>query len=340
MQGQIISHYKLLECIGQGGMGIVYKAEDIRLKRPVALKFLTPELLQSESEKRRFLQEARAAATLEHPNICTVHEIDEVGGQVFISLAYVEGETLKDKIEKGPLPSEEVVDIALQIAEGLREAHEKGIVHRDLKSANIMVTPRGQVKIMDFGLAQVDGKATVTSEGKSLGTPAYMSPEQIRRERVDHRSDIWSLGVVLYEMLTGALPFQGANEHEMMYAILMDDLPQPLPVPPQWAPIISRCLQKQAEKRYPSVEALLDDLQKLKKIQERKFEKRTRFFLATIAIILGVILATLFLLFHPFRGGTGTERIPVVVADVTNETDEAALNSLSGMLITALEPSR
>ena len=212
MIGQTISHYKITEKLGEGGMGVVYKAEDIKLKRPVALKFLAPHLLRDDEGRKRFIREAQAAAALDHPNICTVYEIAEVNGRTFIVMAFLEGEGLDKKIEGGPLTLKDALDIAIQTAQGLQAAHEKKIVHRDVKSANVMVTEEGQVRVMDFGLAQLADRTRLTETGARLGTPAYMSPEQTRGEPVDQRTDIWSLGVVLYEMVTGQLPFKGDVE--------------------------------------------------------------------------------------------------------------------------------
>jgi serine/threonine protein kinase len=199
MIGQTISHYKIIEKLGGGGMGVVYKAEDTKLKRMVALKFLPPDLTRDDEAKERFVHEAQAASALDHPNICTIHEIDETDdGQIFICMAYYEGETLKKKIERGPLPFDQTLDLAMQIAQGLARAHEAGITHRDIKPANIMITTRGEVKIVDFGLAKLVGQTRLTKTGTTMGTVAYMSPKQAQGIDADHRSDIWSLGVVLY----------------------------------------------------------------------------------------------------------------------------------------------
>lgn len=198
MVGKTISHYKILDKLGEGGMGVVYKAEDTKLRRTVALKFLRSEAVESGELKTRFLHEAETAAKLDHPNICTVYEIDEAEGHTFIAMACVEGESLQQKVATRPLPLEQALEIALQIGQGLQAAHRKEIVHRDIKSANVMVTPEGQVKIMDFGLAHLGGHTRITRTGVTLGTPAYMSPEQVRGQQIDHRSDTWSLGVVLY----------------------------------------------------------------------------------------------------------------------------------------------
>ena len=213
MTGQTISHYEILEKLGEGGMGVVYKAVDKRLDRTVALKFLASHLVSNDESRRRFIREAKAAAALQHPNICTVYEIDEVNGQTFIAMAYLDGQELSQEIEAGPLKVERLLDLAEQVARGLQEAHGKGVVHRDIKPANIMVTTQGQAVLMDFGLAQlVHGGSKLTKEGTSVGTSAYMSPEQTTGEPIDLRTDVWALGVVLYEMATGQVPFQGHYE--------------------------------------------------------------------------------------------------------------------------------
>jgi serine/threonine protein kinase/dienelactone hydrolase len=247
-------------------MGIVYKAEDTKLKRSVALKFLPPELIQNEEIRERFVLEAQTAAALSHPNICTIHEIDEEEGKSFIAMEYVEGQSLKDRIGEGPLGIDEVLDIAIQVAEGLEEAHKKGIIHRDIKSANIMVTEKGQAKVMDFGLAKVKGATLLTREGTTLGTVAYMSPEQARGEEVDHRSDIWSLGIVLYEMLSGQLPFKGDREASILYSVVHEE-PKPLKeikrgLPLELQQIINRALKKRPESRYSSAAEIIKDLRK------------------------------------------------------------------------------
>ncbi len=221
MIGKSISHYKILEKIGGGGMGVVYKAQDLKLDRFVALKFLPPHLTSSNDEKQRFIHEAKAASALQHSNIYTIHEIDETeDGQIFICMDYYEGETLDKRIKEKPLPIEEATDIAIQIAQGLAKAHEKEIVHRDIKPANIMLTADGVIKILDFGLAKLSKQTKLTKEGTTLGTIAYMSPEQTRGDAVDARSDIWSLGIILYEMITGQLPFKGDYDQAVMYGII------------------------------------------------------------------------------------------------------------------------
>ena len=227
MIGQEISHYRIVEKLGEGGMGAVYKAEDTVLKRFVALKFLSAEALGSEEERARFLREAQAAAALDHPSICTVYEVGEAEGRIFLSMAYLEGETLRRRVEQQPIPVGDAIRLLIEVLEGLHEAHDLAIVHRDIKSSNIMVTKRGRAKIMDFGLAQLPGAARITQLGTTLGTAAYMSPEQAEGLVVDHRTDLWSVGVVLYEALTGTLPFRGDYIPALMYAIVHEE-PRPL----------------------------------------------------------------------------------------------------------------
>jgi len=268
MIGQTISHYKFLLKLGEGGMGVVYKAEDTKLHRFVALKFLHPELTRDEEAKARFIHEAQAAAALNHSHICTIYEIDEHDGQSFIAMEFVEGEGLKDRIQKGPLPIDDLVSLTIQIGEGLQKAHEKGIVHRDIKPANIMVTGDGVVKILDFGLARLGTQTKITKTDTTLGTAAYMSPEQASGKEVDRRSDIWSLGVMLYEMVTGTRPFTGEYEPAVVYSILHDD-PEPVTsrrsnVPMELERIVGKALTKEASGRYPHVEDMLVDLRALR----------------------------------------------------------------------------
>ena len=274
MIGKTISHYQIIEKIGEGGMGIVYKAKDTTLERTVAIKFLPRQTATQAEERQRFYIEAKAAAALNHPNIATTHAIEEVEDDVFIVMEYIEGQELKQKIDAGPLPVEDAIHIILQIANGLQEAHKKGIVHRDIKSANIMLTGSGQIKIMDFGLAKVRGGAQVTQIGTTLGTAAYMSPEQARGEDVDHRTDIWSLGVVLYEAIAGQLPFKGQYEQAVLYSILNED-PESITclrrgVPTELEAIMNKALAKSPNERYQQVDGMLIDLNVLGKELETK----------------------------------------------------------------------
>ena len=269
MIGRTISHYKILEKLGEGGMGVVYKAEDLKLQRPVALKFLPARALGDPEATERFLREARAAAALQHPNICTVHEIDEEEGQTFIVMAYIDGRELADEIAEGPLPIARALDLATQTAQGLLEAHNNGTVHRDVKPANIMVTSQGRAVVMDFGLAQLaSSKAKLTREGSTVGTSAYMSPEQMGGETVDRRTDIWALGVVFYEMLAGALPFRGEYEQAIQYSIVYE-APEPLRktrpnVPDDIEVVIEKVLAKKPDERYQGLGELIADLQAAK----------------------------------------------------------------------------
>ena len=260
----IAGKYRIIEEIGRGGMGIVYKAEDLKLKRCVALKFLPPNLMDSPELKERFLIEAQAAAALSHPNICVIHEVGEDKGQSFMAMEYVEGETLRDRIKKGPLEPGEAIGLVDQVAAGLEEAHGKGIIHRDVKSANIMVTAKGRVKVMDFGLAKLRGGSSLTKSQTTLGTIAYMSPEQARGEELDQRTDIWSLGVVLYELLSGKLPFRGDHDQMVIYSILHKEPDSLAKLRPGLAPeldlVINQALAKKPAERYKAMEEFREDL--------------------------------------------------------------------------------
>ena len=267
MIGQTISHYRILEKLGEGGMGVVYKAEDLKLKRTVALKFLPRGLEAHEPERARFLQEAQAAAALNHPNICTIHDIAAEGDQQFIVMEYVDGKTLRQMVPVQK--TQTAIDYAIQIGEALQEAHSKGIVHRDIKAENIMVNEKKQVKAMDFGLAKLKGSLKLTKTSSTVGTLAYMAPEQIQGGEVDARSDIFSFGVVLYEMLTGHLPFRGEHDAAIMYAIVNEE---PVPVQkhlpevsPELVHILDRALEKDPEDRYQSVHDMVIDLRRVKK---------------------------------------------------------------------------
>ena len=268
MIGKTISHYTILEKLGEGGMGVIYKAEDTKLKRIVALKFLPAEMTRDPEAKTRFIQEAQAASSLDHTNICTIHEIGEKDDeQMFIAMACYEGETLESKIRRGPVDVDEAIRIAVQVGEGLAKAHARGIVHRDIKPANIMVTHDGVAKILDFGLAKLVGRPTLTKTGSTVGTVAYMSPEQVQGGEVDHRTDIWSLGVVLYEMLAGTLPFKGEHEAALLYSIVHEEA-QPLSLlrpgtPASISSVIARMLQKNTASRYQTATELVTELKRV-----------------------------------------------------------------------------
>jgi len=263
--GNTLSHYKILAKLGEGGMGVIYRAEDLKLKRTVALKVLTESFTQDEESKRRFILEAQSASSLQHNNICTIHEIDETpDGQLFIAMDCYIGETLKQRIRRGTLSVQEITDIARQIAEGLKKAHENGIVHRDIKPANIFITNDGTVKILDFGLAKRRDQTRLTRGRTTFGTTDYMSPEQIKGEEADQRTDIWSLGIVLYEMLAGRPPFKADHEQAMVYLILNQD-PEDLrtlrrDIPEELLAIVEKSMAKEREDRYDDMAAVLGAL--------------------------------------------------------------------------------
>ena len=305
--GRTLGHYRIVEHLGGGGMGVVYRAEDTKLGREVALKFLPPEWSRDPAARERFLREARAASALEDSRICTVHDIDETDdGRLFIAMAFYEGETLKKRVERGRLPIGTAVEIAIQVAEGLERAHSADIVHRDIKPANLMLTRRDEVVIVDFGLAKLAGELSLTKSGSSLGTPHYMSPEQARGNRVDGRTDLWSLGVVLFEMLTGQRPFRGENNTAVARAIL-DDEPLPLAglrpeAPPELGAIVAKALEKEVDKRYQSAGEFLSDLKGLQdQLSERegvteaapsRVPTRRRPYLAPVLVAAALFIAT------------------------------------------------
>ncbi len=265
MIGKTILHYNILEKLGEGGMGVVYKAEDTKLHRQVALKFLPSSLTSDQDAKERFILEARAASALDHPNVCTIHEINETeDGQMFIAMACYEGMTLSDKIAKGQIPIDEIIDIAIQITSGLVKAHQQSIIHRDIKPANIVVTEDGLVKILDFGIAKLIKGSRLTREVLNIGTVAHISPEQIKGDKVDHRTDIWSFGVVMYEMIARQLPFKGEYDQAIIYSII-NEVPEPLTkirhyVSTTLDSVVMKALSKNPDERYQSADELLKEL--------------------------------------------------------------------------------
>jgi serine/threonine protein kinase/Flp pilus assembly protein TadD len=334
MIGTTISQYKILEKLGEGGMGIVYKAHDTTLDRVVALKFLPHYLTSDETEKERFYHEARAASALTHPNITTVYEIKEfedpatAGRQLYLAMEYIEGKTLKKLVEEDTTSIKEVLEIAIQVCDGLAAAAEKGVIHRDIKSDNIMVTPKGQVKIMDFGLAKLKGASKLTKTGSTLGTASYMSPEQTVGEKVDHRSDIFSFGVVLYELLTGRLPFRGEHHAAIAYSIVNED-PQPIArfnekVTPEIERIVLKALAKDKEERYQHIDDMLADLRRERKnleyaragyttrsgISQPVVMERPKKNLLKYLIPAGVVvvIALLLVIFNPFNFQISTQK--------------------------------
>ena len=360
MIGKTILHYKIIEKLGEGGMGVVYLAEDTRLDRNVAIKFLPKHVAANDETRRRFKVEAKAAAALNHPNIATIHAIETSGDETFIVMEYVDGKELKEVIENvgakhslqtsvlnqdelarnaSPLQHnlsiEDVIDIAIQIANGLQAAHEKGITHRDIKSSNIMLTGKGRVKIMDFGLAKVRGNPDLTKVGSTLGTAAYMSPEQFSGEAVDHRSDIWSFGVLLFNMLTGQMPFEGDYEQALMYSIMNQD-PASVTglrseVPMEIERIVKKALEKNPAERYQNVDEITADLtaikmtaatgkpnKSLEKLASAK--KKSPYLLGTVAVLLTLLV--LFAMY--FWSEKSSERGPIDSIAVL------PLNNLSG----------
>ena len=276
MIGTTVSHYKILEKLGEGGMGVVYKAQDTTLDRLVALKFLPDHVAVGSAELERFIQEAKAAAGLNHPNICTIYGIEESAGKNFIAMEFVDGQTLQEK--KSSLSMKQALDVGIQIAEGLAAAHEKGIVHRDIKPENIMFRKDGRVQIMDFGLAKLRGASRLTKEGSTVGTAGYMSPEQVQGQETDHRSDIFSLGVLLYEMLSGQPPFKGVHETAIAYEIVNVDSP-PMSsikseIPPELDAIILECLEKDPKERTQSASQVALALKRYRRESSRSRASR------------------------------------------------------------------
>ncbi len=332
MIGKQILHYKVVEELGRGGMGVVYKARDAKLKREVAIKFLPRQIAANEEERERFKIEAQAAAALNHPNIATIHNIEEHDGEMFIVMEYIEGQELREIVgayNHTPLPMDDVFSYATQIASGLQAAHEKGITHRDIKSSNIMVTDKGQVKIMDFGLAKVHGSAQFTKVGTTLGTTAYMSPEQARGEAVDHRTDIWAFGVVLYEMLTGAFPFRGDYEQAVIYSILNEKPELTDQIPPAFRKFLQKTLAKKPGERYQNAQALLADLRGLNaaptatltgSITGPALKGKILFAIAGIAVIA---ILTMFVLFMSGETTDTSDRKSIAVLPFENLSADA-----------------
>jgi serine/threonine protein kinase/tetratricopeptide (TPR) repeat protein len=334
MIGEIIAHYRILEKLGEGGMGVVYKAHDTKLKRDVALKFLPIQLTTDKTEMGSFFQEARAASAINHPNVCVIYDILDEFKSPFIVMEYIEGKTVRKKITEN-LPQlltlPEVIDYAIQIAEALQTAHQRGIIHRDIKSDNIMITSTGQIKVMDFGLAEIKGMTHVTKTLSSAGTVAFMSPEQIWGGKVDHRTDIWSMGVVWYELLTGQLPFQGEYEQEVIYSILKEE-PKSLKscregVPAPLEKMVNRALSKNPDQRHQKVSDILNDLISIGRTMEKTpvdfishkiynlLNKPVLFYSILLSLILIIVLSLYFIFLNP---STSNSKKAIVVLPFEN----------------------
>jgi tetratricopeptide (TPR) repeat protein/predicted Ser/Thr protein kinase len=355
MIGKTISHYKIIEKLGEGGMGVVYKAEDLKLGRMVALKFLPPEWTRNAAARARFFHEAQAAAALSHPNICTVFEIDEADGQIFIAMERIEGERLRDMIARGPMEVGEVLDVSSQIAEGLAAAHAKGIVHRDIKPGNVMLAPGGRPKIMDFGLAKSAGQTKLTRTGTTTGTVAYMSPEQSRGQDVDHRTDIWSFGAMLYKMLTGRRPFRGDRDQAVIHSILNDE-PDPITglrtgVPIELERIVRKAMAKRADERYQHVDDLIADLRSLRRELDSgtatvsvpaaaPAKKRSGAAVvwrwAIVAAVVVIALTMVWRVTHHRTAPADLDPRKIVVAVFENRTGDASLDPIGQMVADAI----
>jgi serine/threonine protein kinase/Flp pilus assembly protein TadD len=355
MIGKTVSHYRIVEKIGEGGMGEVYLAHDTELERKVALKFLPERVASDPDALARFKREAQAAAALNHQHVCTIHNIYETeDGQLFICMDFYEGGSLKDRVEGGAMDVDEAIKLSSQVADGLAAAHEAGIVHRDIKPANIQLTRKGEAVIADFGLAKLSGRTPVTKTGSTVGTAVYMSPEQVQGGDIDHRSDIWSLGVMLYQMLTGALPFEAGHDAAVAYSIVNTD-PAPLSVhradiPTDVQPVIDRCLAKNPADRYPSTALLTADLAALSPGASRRSAARTSPKRWAIPLALALIAVVALIVINPFKVNissqqdavAGDNTVAIMYFDNLAELDDPRRlgEIITNLLITNLSQSQ
>src|SRR4030065_1054179 len=315
MIDKIISHYKVISKLGEGGLGVLYLAEDLELNRKAVLKFLPPDMMNNPETNLRFKREAQSAGSLSHPNIVTIYDVGVHENKTFIAMEYVEGKTLRELIKSDELTLERITDISVQICEGLNEAHSKGVTHRDIKPENILINEKGKVKIVDFGLAKIKNVSRgITKQDSTVGTLKYMSPEQIRNQNVDHRSDIWSFGVILYEMITGKYPFKGEHDASLFYSII-NQSPEPLArykanISEGFQRIIDKTLDKDPETRYQHIDELLSDLRREKKesgehnIDKRRTKKlktKTAVIISTVALVILCSALVIFLINNPTK---------------------------------------
>ena len=350
MIGKTISHYEIRAKLGAGGMGVVYKAHDTTLGRDVALKFLPADLTGDDAARARFIHEARAAAALEHPNICTVYEVGEADGAMFIAMPLVEGDSLRDKIASGPVPVDEAIDLSLGVARGLSKAHASEIVHRDIKPGNVLLTAEGQAKIVDFGLAKLATQTRLTKTGMTVGTVSYMSPEQARGDEVDHRTDVWALGAMLYEMLAGRLPFRGDADQAVVYSILNTD-PEPVTgvrreVPVALEDVVERALAKDPAKRYQTIDAMIEALETVREESRLGIDRRHRATLKRLtrrkrlvagsALVLVVAIAAV-LLTSIYRQGQVLDTLAVLPLENISgdERQNPLVDGITGELISS-----
>jgi tetratricopeptide (TPR) repeat protein len=361
MIGRTVSHYRITDRLGEGGMGVVYKAEDLKLDRFVALKFLPRSVASDDEARKRFIIEAKSASSLDHPNICTIHEIDETPeGETFIVMPCYEGETLGDRMRSGPPAIAEAADVARQVASGLARAHEKGIVHRDVKPGNIFLTHDGQVKIVDFGLAKLAGQTRITQSMTTLGTPHYMSPQQAMGEEVDARSDVFSLGVVLYELLTGQLPFKGDHAAAVAYGIINLD-PPPVTeyrkdVPGELQLIVEKALEKDVARRYQSAAEFRDALDSflaaltagrrmqpykpgIRRLLKRASRRKAVAGFIVVGILIGTAAVTMLQHWHVFSPSKAFALAVMDFRDLTATDDPTVSAGLSGLIHVGLVES-